>query len=195
MKTERPKAGHKTADEATAPGKPWSSPIRVEDVLEAGRHVALEADDAVRAAVAKAARVDGVDRLTAAFDLTRRGRDGLRVVGAVDATVRQTCVVSLEPVTNQIHEEIDLVFAPPRDVPAGLEGDEIDVARALDEPEDLIGGTVDLGVIATEFVILAVDPYPRKAGVAFEAPRAPEDAAAHPFASLAALQRKGTVKD
>ena len=40
-----------------------------------------------------------------------------------------------------------------------------------DEPEPLIGGVVDLGAIATEFLILGLDPYPRKPGVVFEPPQ------------------------
>ena len=30
--------------------------------------------------------------------------------------------------------------------------------------KSLVGGTVDLGAIATEFLILGLDPYPRKTG-------------------------------
>ena len=47
---------------------------------------------------------------------------------------------------------------------------------------------VDLGVVATEFLSLGIDPYPRKAGVEFAAP-AVEDDTPHPFAALAALKK------
>ena len=46
---------------------------------------------------------------------------------------------------------------------------------------------LDLGAIATEFLILGIDPYPRKAGVEF-APPAVENDDPHPFAALAALK-------
>jgi hypothetical protein len=52
----------------------------------------------------------------------------------------------------------------------------------------LIGDRVDLGAIAVEFLILGIDPYPRKPGVAFEPPAA-EDESEHPFAALAALKK------
>ena len=58
----------------------------------------------------------------------------------------------------------------------------------LDGPEPLTGGVIDLGVIATEFLILAIDPYPRKPGAVFEAPDAPDDSD-QPFAALAALKK------
>ena len=43
-------------------------------------------------------------------------------------------------------------------------------------------------------MILGVDPYARKAGASFEPPKATSDAAGRPFAALAALKEKGTVK-
>jgi hypothetical protein len=174
---------------------PWSVSVRLEDVPETGRHVELSAGETERAAVAQAAGIDGIDRLEAAFDLARRGSDGLHAVGRVSATVRQTCVVSLEPVINTIDEPIDLVFAPPRE-PVVVEADEDDddgepVRRkraADDAPEPLVNGAADLGAVATEFLMLGVDPYPRKPGVRFEAPKTGDDSA-HPFAALEALKK------
>ena len=52
-------------------------------------------------------------RLEANFDVTRHGADGLRVCGRVSATVGQNCVVTLEPLANEVEEDIDLLFAPP----------------------------------------------------------------------------------
>jgi len=106
------------------------------------------------------------------------------VVGHVSATVDQDCVVTLDPIENEIEESIDLVFVPGGpSAPARCES-----ADAADEaPEPLVNDTVDLGAIATEFLILGIDPYPRKPEAAFEAP-AVEDSA-HPFAALAALQK------
>jgi hypothetical protein len=55
------------------------------------------------------------------------------------------------------------------------------------DPEPLVGGKVDLGAIATEFLILGLDPYPRKPGAVFDPP--PEDRASDsPFAALAKLK-------
>jgi len=161
----------------------WSVPVRLDDIPEEGRRLELEADAAARTAVATAAGLDGITRMHAAFDLARRGRDGLRVVGTVSATVRQTCVVTLDPVENEIAEEINLVFAPA----AGTRAN-VDLAADMGEPpEVLVDGVVDLGVIATEFLILGIDPYPRKDGAVFEPPPS-ADAGGHPFAALAALR-------
>jgi uncharacterized metal-binding protein YceD (DUF177 family) len=166
---------------------PWSVPLAVTDVPETGRHLDLVADQPVRAAIAKLAGLRDVSSLEAEFDVALRGHGGLRVTGHVRATVGQVCVVSLEPIDNQVDEPIDLVFAPPAALPAGAHtGDEVEVSD--DEPEPLVDGVIDLGAIATEFLLLGIDPYPRKPGAAFEAPAAGDDSA-HPFAALAALKK------
>jgi hypothetical protein len=167
----------------------WSAPVTIHDVPETGRHVDIVADEGARAAVAQAAGLRALPRLEASFDLTRRGRDGLHVVGQVSATVGQTCVVTLEPIENEIEEAIDLVFTP--DIASELP-DEAGRGRRVaadDAPEPLVGGVVDLGVVATEFLTLAIDPYPRKPGAEFAAPGAGDDDSTHPFAGLAALKK------
>ena len=174
--------------------RPWSFVVRLDEVGETGRRLDLEASEATRGALAKPAVVDAIERLVATFDLTRRGRDGLRVSGRVGATVRQTCVVTLEPVRNEIDEAVDVEFVPASDNADDWE-DEVVLTPSADEREPLLDGTVDLGALATEFLILGVDPYPRKPGAAFEVPQAGRDTAGHPFAALAALRKKGTVKE
>jgi len=167
---------------------PWSVPLAVTDVPEAGRHLDLVADPQTRAAVAKLAGVTAVARLSASFDVTLRGRDGLHVVGSVSATVGQTCVVTLDPLENEIEEPIDLVFVPAAAVsPTEHGAAEVEVT-AEDAPEPLINGRVDLGAIAIEFLLLAIDPYPRKPGAVFEPPPSDDDSA-HPFAALSALKK------
>src|SRR3954462_13172508 len=128
----------------TSPERPWSATIRLDEIAETGRHVELEASEEVRAALAKPAGVDAVERLIARLDLMRRGRDRLRVSGEVSGTVRQTCVVTLDPVTNDINETIDVDFAPPRAPMNGAAKIEIDAASSNDEVEPLIGNAVDL---------------------------------------------------
>jgi uncharacterized metal-binding protein YceD (DUF177 family) len=170
--------------------RPWSVPFSVHEVPETGRRVELHADAQTRAAVAALAGVRDLPRLEAAFEVTRHGQAGLRVTGRVSATVGQVCVVTLEPMQSEIDEPVDLVFAPPA-APVASDrasaADEIEVTE--NAPEVLVGGTVDLGAVATEFLILALDPYPRKPGAVFEGP-AVEDDAGHPFAALAALKER-----
>jgi uncharacterized metal-binding protein YceD (DUF177 family) len=168
----------------------WSRTVSVEDVPESGLHVDLAADEATRASIARAAGLRDLPRLEASLDISRQGRGGLRVDGEVLATIGQTCVVTLEPMESEIAEPIDLVFSPPA---GGTLADESGEATMrfgdVEPPEPLVGGEIDIGAIVTEFLILGIDPYPRKAGVEFEAPRDENDPAAHPFAALAALKK------
>jgi uncharacterized metal-binding protein YceD (DUF177 family) len=177
---------------------PWQVPVAVEDVAETGRHFDLVADNEVRAAVARLAGLRDLPRLEADFDLMRHGADGLHVAGRVSATVGQNCVVTLEPLANEVEETINLLFAPPPPLPpverkagedAAAEKDSEKPDRSWSGPEPLIGGVVDLGALATEFLILGIDPYPRKPGAVFELLQdvKPDPG---PFAALAGLKEK-----
>lgn len=172
----------------TAPSRPWSVPVRLDEIPETGLHLDFEADAGVRAAVTAAAGVNDVLQLRAAFDVTRHGRDGMRLVGTVSGRVVQTCVVTLEQIENEIEEGVDLVFVPPSAL--GPVAHEVNLgAEAIEPPEPLIDGVVDLGAVATEFLILGIDPYPRKPGAVFEPPVS-ADAGSHPFAALGALRSR-----
>ncbi|MBV1696973.1 MAG: DUF177 domain-containing protein [Hyphomicrobiales bacterium] len=175
-------------DRAAPAPAPWHVPVAVEDVAEAGKHFDLVADAKTRAALARLAGLRELPRLRATFDVSRYGASGLRVVGRVSATVGQFCVVTLEPLVSEIDEEVQLLFAPPA---VTSNGGEDAAAKANDDnPEPLSGGLIDLGTVATEFLILGIDPYPRKPGAVFEPPKqaTPDQS---PFAPLAALKQHG----
>lgn len=192
-KIARNKAVEKPSGPAVVAGA-WSVPVLVTEVPETGRHVELEPDEATRQAIAQEIGLVALPQLSATFDLTRRGADGLRVEGRVTATVVQSCVVTLEPVESEIDEPVELFFQPEPAVETDT-GEEADFhpTEGEEPPEPLVNGTVDLGTIATEFLILGIDPYPRKEGVVFDAPPA-NDPASHPFAALAALKKDSGSK-
>jgi uncharacterized metal-binding protein YceD (DUF177 family) len=137
--------------------------------------------------------VPEVTRLQAEITAVPHGADGLHVTGRVSATVGQTCVVSLEPMQSEIEEPIDVLFL--RNLPPGG----ADPGQSDEEPgkigdervEPLLNDTVDLGAIATEFVILGIDPYPRRPDAMFRPP-AVEKSSPGPFAALAALKKAGS---
>src|SRR5579872_777838 len=91
--------------------KPWSEPVAVEDIPETGQHIELEAPEAAREAIARRAALRTLPQLSAEFDLRPQGAS-VRVSGRVNARVGQTCVITLEPIENDVAEVIDLVFAP-----------------------------------------------------------------------------------
>jgi uncharacterized metal-binding protein YceD (DUF177 family) len=172
--------------------QPWHVQVRLEDVPETGLHLDLVADAQVRAGLAALAGVADMPRLEAVLDVVRH-RNGLRATGRVSATVEQTCVVTLEPVENEVDEPIDVVFAPPAGNSAAADAAALDEAEAVEAlegeepPEVLTDGTADVGAIAAEFLLLGIDPYPRKPGAVFKPP-ANQGATVSPFAALAKLK-------
>lgn len=156
--------------------------MALDEIPETGLHTEIEATEPVRADLAKLAGLRELPRLSAVFDLTPRGA-GVHVAGQVSARLGQTCVVTLEPIETDFTESIDLVFAPAAQVKAK------DFKSDEEPPEMLIDGKIDLGAIATEFLLLGIDPYPRKAGAEF-APVKADDGSARPFAALEALKKR-----
>jgi uncharacterized metal-binding protein YceD (DUF177 family) len=110
------------------------------------------------------------------------------VEGTLDATVRQNCVVTLEPFENRIEERIAVKFEPPSDAEKRTPHAEEIVGE--DPPEPLIDGKLDLAEVVAEFLTLSINPYPRKPGAVFAQPgggAAAEDRDS-PFAALAKLK-------
>jgi hypothetical protein len=169
---------------------PWRVPVPAEEIPDTGQRFDLVADEPVRAAVARVAGLRDLPRFEAHFDVTRRGTGGLHVIGKISATVGQTCVVTLEPLANEVDETVDLLFEPTSLLPE-TEGSAEPRLRDVkpDDPEPLVGGVVDLGALATEFLILGLDPYPRKPGAIFEAPPDGKPDSG-PFAGLAKLAKR-----
>jgi len=163
----------------------------VAQIPETGLHRDLEADQAVLNAVADVGGLREVLSAQASFDVMPNSGGRFHVAGHVRARIGQTCVVTLEEIESDIDEPIDLVFAPPEQIPqmAALvdEAEESD-EETPDPPEPIENGMIDLGRVATDALYLAVDPYPRKPGAVFEPVVEAADPEDHPFAALRALK-------
>jgi uncharacterized metal-binding protein YceD (DUF177 family) len=182
-------------DEVTSQERdPWrAAPVLVAQIPEAGLHREIEADLAARTAIAEIAGLREVVSARATFDLRLRPEGKVHVAGRVHARVGQDCIVTLEPVENEVDEPVDLIFAPPEQIPelADLVEENSDnIAEAPDPPEPIVNGQIDLGRIATDALFLGIDPYPRKPGVVFESEIVADDPQDHPFAALKALKPK-----
>jgi uncharacterized metal-binding protein YceD (DUF177 family) len=187
------------ADRGASHG-PWRAFVPVAQIPDSGLHREIVADEATRAAMAEAAGVRGISEAHASFDLSPRSGGRVQVRGRVRARVAQTCVVTLEPLENEIDEEIDLIFAPVEQIPELTEPDDSgDDYEIVDAPEPMENGAIDLGRLATDVIYLAIDPYPRKPGAVFAHEATAVDPEDHPFAALKALKAdpappKGTTK-
>jgi uncharacterized metal-binding protein YceD (DUF177 family) len=178
---------------------PFFRPLAVESVGENGLRLDLEASEAECAALAAQDGLVGIRRLRAEADVTRRGRDRLLVRGRVRAIVTQPCVVSLEPFDSEIDEEFAVEFAPEAEAEAAYARAMAEIEAAHDKaaalaaqpdpPDPIIGGRIDLGALASEFLALGLDPYPRKPGVRFQ-PLIEDGGEPSPFAALAKLKKE-----
>jgi len=170
---------------------PWRVPVTVAQIPDTGVHRDIEADSAVREAMAELGGLREILSANASLDVTPKGGGRFHVGGRVRARVGQTCVVTLDPVENDIDEEINLIFAPPEQiaqmadlVDEAAEGD----VEIPDPPEPIENGVIDLGRLATDALFLGIDPYPRRSDAVFEPPVVAADPEDHPFAALKALQ-------
>ena len=178
---------------STAPADPWRALINVAQIPENGAHRDIEADEATRAAMAQIAGLRNIALARASFDLTLGSGGRVHVTGHVTGRVGQTCVVTLDPIENEIDEDVDLIFAPAEQIPEladEVADDDSDIRdREIVEPlEPIVNGMIDLGRLATDVLFLAIDPYPRKAEAVFEPQVTVADPEDHPFAALKALK-------
>ncbi|WP_343344577.1 DUF177 domain-containing protein [Sphingomicrobium sp. XHP0239] len=162
-------------------------PIAIATIRD-GQKVRIDADEALRGAIAKRLRLLSVERFEAEAVL---GQDGGAVSadGRVKAAVTQACTATGDPVEETIDEPFTLLFAAQPDVD---EDEEIELAA--DDLDTIFhdGRTVPLGDAIVDTLALALDPYPRAAD-ADERLRAAgvlreEEAGA--FGALAELKKK-----
>lgn len=120
-----------------------------------------------------------------------------RLEAQLGATVVQSCVVTLDPLTTRIDEEIIRKFR--KDWP-GVDTELEEVEMPEDETIDPLVDHIDLKAIMQEAIALALPPYPRNTETPLESAQyAPPgvtpmtDADAKPFAALAKL--KDQIKD
>jgi hypothetical protein len=177
---------------------PWSVPVIVAQIPDTGLHREIEADRAARDAMAVVAGLREILSASASIDLTLEKAGRVHVAGRVRARVGQTCVVSLDPIENDIDEAIDLIFAPPEQIRelAELVDETAESDTEIpDPPEPIANGVIDLGRLATDALFLGIDPYPRRPDAVFEPMIEAPDPEDHPFAALKALNPPAKPRD
>ncbi|WP_309086114.1 DUF177 domain-containing protein [Chelativorans sp.] len=152
---------------------PVSYPLPVRNLGPKGVTVSIDADQQQRMELAKAHGLLSVERFAAELAIRPWKKDGVQVSGRVEADITQACVVTLDPLTARIEEQVSAVFVPEgsRLARIAADSDEIVIqAEGDDLPEVFEGDSIDVGALAEEFFALAIDPYPRKEGSALEFP-------------------------
>ena len=165
----------------------FARPVRIDAIGNEAREIAIEADAAERAALARRFEIASLQSLSATASVVRRDGE-VRAAGTLRADLVQLCVATNVEIPVRIAASFDIAFRneAPADVPdAGIELSESECDVMFYE-----GGAIELGEAVAETLALAIDPYPRaanadavlrKTGVLSEAP-------AGPFAALAGLK-------
>ncbi|MCA1489956.1 YceD family protein [Sinorhizobium alkalisoli] len=175
----------------------FSYPVKVGHISANPVKVHVSANEAERRALAELWKVDEVQSLDADLEIGRWKKDGVKIKGEVRALVVQTCVVTLDPVEANIREPVEAIFVPEGSRlarQADNDGGEVILdPGGPDIPDTFAGDTIDAGAVVSEHVALAIDPYPRKEGVAFGErieSSAGDDERPNPFAVLKDWKKK-----
>lgn len=154
----------------------------------------IEVSQAERARLAKFLRIENLDKFSFDYHLEPISGERFRLTGKVAARLTQLCVITLDPVDETVDETVSVECWPQDEIGQGEDADDPAAPTLPDDPPvAIVGGKIDLGAFAAEVLASAINPYPRKAGVAFDwrdAKDAADGPATGPFAKLAELKPK-----
>ncbi|MDO8840197.1 MAG: DUF177 domain-containing protein [Parvibaculum sp.] len=170
--------------------------LAAKDVPAAGTVLKFDADAATCAALARRFNILELQYLRGTASVRPFRKHGLTLDCRFEAVLVQSCVVTLDPVVQKVEESFTRRWLPEHLIePAGAaDGREILIeAEGDDAPDPMTGGAIDIGEAVAEALALAIDPYPRKPGVAYDVPPDVPDAVAeerpNPFAALEKLKK------
>ena len=168
---------------------PWRHDVS--SIPECGLDLQREATADERTALAGELGISKCETLTARYTITPRGEGCYLLSGTVSARITQTCIITLDPVTQDFEERLQIELH--RTGETQDEGaNEHDVLVETDTGW-IENGMIDVGRLVFECLSAGIDPYPRREGAEFEwtDPIAASDkAAGGPFAALSKLKDK-----
>jgi len=172
-----------------------SRPVDLDRLGPAGMALEVAPTESERRALSKRFGFVDLPELSARLTVTARAGGTVAVEGRLRGRLVQACVLTLEPVRQDLDEPFRLLFKPGMADPRDPETGEAVLSAGLDAPEPLEGQLLDVGEIVAEQLALVADPYPRRPGVKLEdvlpkrrGPAEPPPARRTPFAKLQALK-------
>ena len=176
----------------------FTIPINIAELPFSGLDIRRTLEEPQQRRLASRLAVKSLDNF--AIDVRIRLERGsiprVSVDGSLEATVSQSCSVTLELIVSKFSIPVSLIFEEAADPVHLLE--EID-AQGNDPPEPMIDGKFDIGDTLVQLLAVEINPFPRKPGVSLDSmPEAKLGLAKdsepdNPFASLAAL--RDTLED
>lgn len=149
-------------------------------------------DTGTRDQIATDLGIVGIKKLRFAGQITPAGKRDWDLTADLGATVVQDCVVTLDPVTTRLDEQVHRIYAADFEI-----SDASEVEMPEDDRVEPLPDAIDLLAIMQEALSLALPPFPRKDGAALDpvihtepGKEAMTDDDAKPFAGLASLRAK-----
>lgn len=156
----------------------WSHKILADEISSTPQQIKITATPQQCADLARRMRIIAVEGLSATLTMRRESGHIIHVGGSLEAQVTQSCVVTLEPVTERLEKPVEgwfsgedqvISLARARRDRMGVGADvEVPVMEEREDPEPLVDGYVDLGELVTQILSLSLNPYPHAPGAAFE---------------------------
>jgi len=178
----------------------WSHEVDAETITGKALELTLEPDASEIKALCNRLDLHDIENLRCEFLVRRNeGNMVIHVQGKLIGGITQKCIVTLEPIVHEIHEEFEAWYADPnqavsfarakRDRLAHKDLEDQPILEEHEDPEPIIDGKIDLGEIATQFLSLALDPFPRTENTEFKSEakslgKEPEGMYNNPFAAL-----------
>ncbi len=132
--------------------------VEVQALTAKPKKMEWSATDKECAALAERLKVLQVKDLTASLVLEKKNL--IKITGRFTAHIVQQCVVSMEPIEQTVSDEFEDFFGEHKRhaVP-------VDIDMEAQDVETVENGRIDVGELVIEYLILSIDPFPRKADV------------------------------
>lgn len=179
----------------------WSHLLDIETIGAEPKTLTFKASAQERVDLARRMGVISVEKAQASVTVQRVSGGIIHAIGTVEADLTQSCVVSLGPVPAHVEDEFEGWFGDrdkavsfakaknDREVKKGHT--DLEILEEAVDPEPIVNGKIDVGELATQYLSLALDPYPRAEGVSSQyiVPEGAEDKAGaelrkNPFEAL-----------
>ncbi len=186
-----------TQKNKTALTPEWSRKVEAATVEDTPLSLRIEATAQERKDVARRLKVSEISQLNADITLKREeGSHIIHVEGTLQAEVVQPCVVTLEPVVSLIQEPVESWYSDEeqivsltrvrREKVGKMVDSEMEIMDEKDDPDPVVEGHIDVGELVTQFLSLAINPYPQAEGAVYTETSIPTEPPkrANPFAGL-----------
>ena len=162
---------------SASPEIEWSVLVKSDDVPANGKALEIAPDDKSRKALARRLDILELQDLKAKVSLKRETGHIVHVKGQFEAKIKQACVITLEPVENEIRDEFEAWYADEsqavsfrraqHEAQGKKELADVPMLDESEDPEPMVNGAIDVGDLVTQYLSLAIPPYPTKEGYSY----------------------------